>query len=285
MATRLSSGAMQSALAKWNVKVVTLSGYATRTRPGVFEPNGIMLHHTGSSDSATSAAEELVLVNGRSDLPGPLCQLAIRDDGTVVLVAAGRANHAGRGSGTTLAKVVSENYAGELKPGSDDTDGNAHFYGCEIEYSGSKPPTKAAYDAAVLMCAAICDAHGWTAQSVSSHREWTRRKVDPGKVDMAAFRKDVAAALKKGPEKAPKPPEKEEELDVALTAKDIANAVWEADIVPHNKPGAPVNSSDPVDPDNPNWRTRSVIEEIENRVRVIEGKIDALIAALSNDGK
>lgn len=58
----------------------------------------------------------------------------------------------------------------------------------------------------------------------------------------------------------------------------IAEAVWNFDRVPHNRPGARVNSADPTNPDNPTWRAMSVIEESENRLRVIEAKLDKLLA-------
>jgi hypothetical protein len=280
MAAPLSAAKLKAALEKWGVKVAESPGWTSRKRPGSFAPHGVMLHHTGSSDSASSAAEERVLVNGRSDLPGPLCQLSIRDDGTVVLIAVGRSNHAGKGSKSTLDRVIAEDYSGELKPGPDTEDGNTAFYGVEIQYSGSKRPTVAAYAAAVKMCAAICDAYGWSSLSVTSHREWTRRKVDPGKIDMADFRKDVAAALKAGskPKPAPKPEPKEDE-DVA-SAKEIAEAVWNWDGIYHNVPGATVNTDNPADPGNPKWRPMSVIEETENRLRVLESKVDRILAAL-----
>lgn len=72
---------------------------------------------------------------------------------------------------------------------------------------------------------------------------------------------------------------REEQEDDEVKPEDIraiAEAVWNIDIVPHNKPGARVNSNEPVDPDNPNWRPLSVIEDMENRLRVIEEKLDRL---------
>ena len=74
---------------------------------------------------------------------------------------------------------------------------------------------------------------------------------------------------------------KEEEV----TPHDIAKAVWNYDGVPHNKPGAAVNSKNPVDPENPTWRAVSVLEDMENRLRVLELKLDKLIASLQDDGK
>jgi peptidoglycan hydrolase-like protein with peptidoglycan-binding domain len=38
-----------------------------------------------------------VLIEGRSNLPGPLAQLGLGRDGTCYVIAAGRCNHAGAG--------------------------------------------------------------------------------------------------------------------------------------------------------------------------------------------
>src|SRR5690606_25838951 len=83
------------------LKVVEVDGWKNRGRPastGHFDPKGAStVHHTGSLTSASNPAAGLsLLINGRSDLPGPLCQIATAYDGTVYVIAAGRANHAGR---------------------------------------------------------------------------------------------------------------------------------------------------------------------------------------------
>ncbi|WPM94273.1 endolysin [Arthrobacter phage Marchesin] len=62
-------------------------------------------------------------VNGRSDLPGPLCNAVFGRNGTVYLVAAGVANHAG---------------VGEL-PGIPRNMGNHYLFGIEMESSGVAP--------------------------------------------------------------------------------------------------------------------------------------------------
>lgn len=65
------------------------------------------------------------------------------------------------------------------------------------------------------------------------------------------------------------------EDDMPLSDDDIAKiakAVWSYGIN-HNKPGARVNSDDPDDAANPTWRALSVLENTENLVRQIEGKV------------
>jgi hypothetical protein len=82
------------------LEVIEIEGWKNRGRPastGNFNPTeGVTTHHTGSTSSATVTQPSLaILITGRSDLPGPLCQVATTWDGKVIVIAAGRANHAG----------------------------------------------------------------------------------------------------------------------------------------------------------------------------------------------
>ncbi len=211
MATPMTANQRLAAYRRWGVPVRERAGWETHDRTGPGRPwgpvHGVMIHHTG--DDAPDLADERVLWAGRSDLPGPLCHDGQRDDGVAVLMSAGRANHAGPGSSRVLDAMREDRRP--PPPGPDDTDGNRHFYGRETMYSGKNPPTGPAYRSSVLACAAICEFHGWNPHtSVIGHREWTRRKPDPGSLDMDAFRSDVAEALRLGPPAArppaPKPP-------------------------------------------------------------------------------
>jgi len=81
--------------------VVEIEDWENRGRPastGNFDPDGpSTVHHTGSTSSASNPRPSLsTLIQGRSDLPGPLCQKATDHNGVVILIAAGRANHAGQ---------------------------------------------------------------------------------------------------------------------------------------------------------------------------------------------
>src|SRR5689334_14754764 len=80
------------------LKVVEIAGWESRGRPkstGEFKPVGVLNPHTGDKADGKAYAAG-ILVRGRSDLAGPLCHLSIGRDGTVYIVAAGRANHAGK---------------------------------------------------------------------------------------------------------------------------------------------------------------------------------------------
>lgn len=172
--------------------------------------NGVMLHHTGS-DNQTSMPGQLW--NGYPDLPGPLCHGGIDVNGRVILTGWGRCNHAGSGDPDVLAKVISENYTGILQPKYSNSsvnavDGNRHFYGFEIMYSGSHAMSPKQIETSTRLSAAICSFHEWSHKSVIGHGEWQKGKWDPGVVpgkmtDMNAVRNVIKMRIAAGP---PKPP-------------------------------------------------------------------------------
>ncbi|MER8266545.1 peptidoglycan recognition family protein [Streptomyces griseus] len=194
MATPLSPDRLLSALRAEGVQVVEYKSWRVHRRPpstGAFGPvNGVMIHHTVTSGTASSVE---LCYNGHSALPGPLCHGVIAKDGTVHLVSAGRANHAGRGDDDVLRQVQAESYdrGKTITPNEANTDGNRAFYGFEcVNLGDGRDPWPAAQrEAIVRASAAICRAHGWGARSVIGHREWQPGKVDPrtgqGGVDVA----------------------------------------------------------------------------------------------------
>jgi hypothetical protein len=121
-------------------------------------------------------------INGRSDLPGPLCHVVLAPDGTCHVVAAKKANHAGKGEWRGL------------------TDGNGSFYGIEAIHNGNRAtPWPAEQMAAfVLAAAALCHLGGFNAGMVAAHREYALpkgRKPDPVGIDMNWFRGRVTSWL------------------------------------------------------------------------------------------
>lgn len=180
------------------LKVEEIDGWQTRGRPastGGFNPKGVLCHHTATGPKTSNAAVARLLVNGRSDLPGPLCQFGLRRDGTVVIIASGRANHAGR------AKA-----SGNMPSG----DGNELYIGIEAYNDGvGEPWGKAQMEAYSLLCAVLSVKFTKnTSASVRGHKETSvTGKIDP-KFDMVAFRRVVAAKIKAL--QAPKPPAKPE---------------------------------------------------------------------------
>lgn len=181
-------------------RVLGVKGWRKRKRPastGGWDPRGIVVHHTGGKPNGMKYAET-VLAQGYSGLPGPLCQIALNRAGTVIFIANGRSNHAGK-----VRKV------GFMNAG----DGNSQSLGIEAMNTGSEGWTDKQYTAYVRLCAAICDFMGWPRSRVLGHGEVsTSGKWDPGirpgvMMDMDKFRADVAAVTFDAdkPEPAPEP--------------------------------------------------------------------------------
>ncbi|MFI5808105.1 peptidoglycan-binding protein [Streptomyces sp. NPDC051561] len=200
MAAPLSAHDFARTLRAEGVRLAETPGWATHNRnhKGAWGPvHGVMLHHTAGSRSVDFC------FRGAPDLPGPLCIGVIAKDGTVHLVGYGRTNHAGSGSSAVLEAVRDERPL--PAPGKDAVDGNARFYGFEIENlgTGRDPYPTAQLDAVERLSAALCRAHGWSAASVVGHKEWTRRKIDPS-FPMDGMRGRIGARLGARPE--PEPP-------------------------------------------------------------------------------
>lgn len=165
-------------LRTWGLDVTEVPGWQDRRRPGPFNPMGVLLHHT-AAPKGKDAPSLRVCIDGRSDLPGPLCQLLIARSGRVHVISANRCNHAGKG--------------GPLSPiglG----DGNIWFVGIEAENDGvGEPWPPAQWVALVQATAAVLDLLGQPRTHCWGHKEWApRRKIDPS-FNMAAFRSHVAA--------------------------------------------------------------------------------------------
>lgn len=209
MATPMTAKQFTKQMDTWGIAYKAIhSDWATHNREGHGDWGpvyGVGLHHTGSDDQKGMPS---ILWSGYSDLPGPLCHGGIAEDGTLLLSGWGRCNHFGLGDSKVLNHVVMEDYTGNLKPAKADTDGNAHFYGFEIMYSGEHLMSVAQQKTALRVSAAICAWHNWTEKSVIGHGEWQPGKWDPGYakgkiIDMASLRTQVKKEIDKGANPAP----------------------------------------------------------------------------------
>lgn len=156
------------------LKVAEEPGWKERGRAEMGAPKGVLVHHTGPGSSAGLLA---LIRNGRVDLPGPLSQLFLDDDGTFHVMAAGRCNHAGAG-----------NWHGVTR-------GNSELIGIECKNAGDGKDIWEVFqmDALERGVAALLKYIGADAVMAAGHREYATprgRKIDPT-FDMIEFRDDV----------------------------------------------------------------------------------------------
>ncbi len=162
-----------------DLKVSEVAGWPNRGAGDVVAIKGIVCHHTAGARNGNMPSLG-VITDGRSDLAGPLSQLGLGRDGTFYVVAAGRANHAGRGAWHGV------------------TTGNSSFIGIEAENTGTEPWPDVQVDAYRRGCAAILKKLGLTSNDCCGHKEWALpkgRKNDPNGIDMDQFRAQVAAIM------------------------------------------------------------------------------------------
>jgi hypothetical protein len=165
---------------KYRVPFVEIGPWRSHVRPGTFTPEGVLIHHTGSTGYASTLN---VVRYGRPDLAGPLCNIYIAK-GKAHIISAGRANHAGMGSSEALARLrrdVTPNGTARSMGFADDTNGNGLFVGFEILAKGDGSPVPLAdWNVSAQAAAAILKElrHPDTARCIG-HAEWTRRKPDP----------------------------------------------------------------------------------------------------------
>jgi hypothetical protein len=157
---------------------------------GTWNGHGIAVHHTGGVTSWQ------FVWDGRigERIPGPLYNGEVYPNGLLHLTGWRITNNVGMINRHARDLVAAQQmpYDQELHPGADDYGrGNLELYG--FAYQGTTPN---AAQAATMraVCAAVCHAHGWTAQSIAGHKELTRRKPDPAE-DMGRLRRDVRALL------------------------------------------------------------------------------------------
>lgn len=168
---------LAGALRKWGLTVVVDKGWESRgsTR---FNPKGVVAHHTASAPGRNIPSLRICR-EGRPGLSGPLCQVLIARDGTVHVIAAGRANHAGRGRWKSML-------------------GNTTALGIEAENNGvGEPWPDAQKEAFARACAAVVDHLGRNAAHVGGHKEFawpSGRKIDPS-FDMHDFRARIQQLL------------------------------------------------------------------------------------------
>lgn len=146
-----------------------------------FTPIGIMVHHDVDPNTAQPGTlTRMIAESGSASTPAPLANIHLLTDGTPVVIASGKANHAGLGSGAVLARtqagLAPEGDAGAL--GLPNTIGGNGFYlGIEVEHPGDDSDYPQ-IGALVSLLAHLCGSLGFSPNQVVHHREWTSRKID-----------------------------------------------------------------------------------------------------------
>lgn len=171
---------LEPVLLEAGLKVAPTPGWRSRGRGNMGEIRGVICHHTAGPRIGNMPSLGII-TDGRKDLPGPLAQLGLGRDGTFYLIAAGRSNHAGKG---TWGEVVA---------------GNTHFIGIEAENTGlgDDPWPPAQVEAYARGVAAILRHVGAGHEMCCGHREYALprgRKSDPS-FDMEDFRRQIAGHL------------------------------------------------------------------------------------------
>lgn len=163
---------LADACRKSGLPIIEVAGWRSRGHGQMADVRTVVCHHTAGPGSGNYPSLGIVC-DGRSDLRGPLAQLGLGRDGTVYVIAAGLAYHAG--------------YV------RDDSYSNAHAIGIEAEATGVTTWPAAQMDAYARLCAALCEHYKVPVSRVLGHKEVCApagRKTDPN-FDMAAFRAAV----------------------------------------------------------------------------------------------
>lgn len=190
---------LPSVLRNAGLKVVEIDGWQDRGHGDVGPTKFILCHHTAERIDSDTKPVLKILTEGRPASPGvkalhgPLCQLALGQDGTYYMIAAGLAYQAGAGVWQGI------------------TSGNSSSVGIEAENNGlGEPWPEIQMDAFARGCAAILKHLNAGPEMCAGHKEYALppgRKIDPN-FDMNEFRKRVAgimAAPVVAPAPAPKP--------------------------------------------------------------------------------
>lgn len=168
--------------------VVEVDGWRTRGSE-TFAPRGLVWHHTAWPMTNTDMPSLNLLLEGRPDVPGPLANFGLGRTGTIYVIAAGKANHAGSGNWHGLA-------------------GNSSVLGIEAEHPGTTgtPWPAVQIDSYLKLSAELCKRGGFDESMVCSHKEWApTRKVDPIDLDMYDMRRRIGQLLEDDMEPVPQP--------------------------------------------------------------------------------
>lgn len=168
----------------WLPDVIRADGLNVHVLPGALErttwtsgmparPPAVIWHHTATSTRWADGHVAALLRDGRRDLAGPLAQIGVERDGTIVIVACGRANH----NGAKSARFGNDAIGFEFYNAGDGVD----------------PWPAVQLEAGQRAIAAVLRHLELGADRCVGHKESDpTRKIDPRPVDMHAMRAEIA---------------------------------------------------------------------------------------------
>jgi hypothetical protein len=159
--------------------VSEVGGWRGRGHGPMSAVEGAVCHHTADGPRGDYPSMNIV-THGRAGLAGPLANYGLGRSGTVYVIAAGCAWHAGASSWAGFRDL------------------NTRFLGIEAESTGHGDWTAEQRDCYPRLCAAICHFIRRGADRVCAHRECALpkgRKPDPTGIDMNQLRGTVAWML------------------------------------------------------------------------------------------
>lgn len=160
-------------------ELVLIDGWETRSRStgGLESINGLLDHHTASPESWNWDRDIEYITYTNPYAPSPVSQLYQDRTGRVAIIAAGAANHGGKGGAypTSGTPYVGVNQA------------NTHLIGKEMGNNGiGEPWPYEQIEASIVVDALICLAEKWGPGRVFAHKEYCGpgtstpgRKIDP----------------------------------------------------------------------------------------------------------
>lgn len=150
-------------------------------------PRIVIVHHSATHWTTGDPTVTRLMIQGRVDLPGPLCHLGLNRQGQYFVVASGKANHAGKGKWLDADESV-EAIGIE-----------AYNYGNGVAFPTREPWPQVQLDAYDRGVAALLTHIGRDYRHLCAHREWAvpaGRKPDPSGIDMNQMRSRVRRLMR-----------------------------------------------------------------------------------------
>lgn len=198
-----------------NLRVVEIDGWRERGSES-FAPRGYVAHHTGGAASGNAPSLRLV-INGRGKpgqpgyLPGPLANVLQARDNTIYVVAAGRANHAGKGGWRGLS-------------------GNSSVWGNEVENVGTntEPWREDQLEVTARVgYALMLGTPTFDADLACEHKEWSPgRKPDRHSVVGADLRNRIRVISDVPPVPSPSPEDYDMDFFIIRKAGNDGRWAW-----------------------------------------------------------